>query len=93
MGPIQIMLLGFEDFNATGGIATELAALSDAGIIRVIDARFLLKDSPDGAIVVIDVHIERFDRAWVVVQDHRGVKFLLGQIAFMLGFGEVRGTI
>lgn len=47
MGPIQIFVLGFEDFQATGGIAAELAALSDAGIVRVIDARFLLKDSAD----------------------------------------------
>ncbi|MGI9616240.1 MAG: hypothetical protein ACR2QO_25215 [Acidimicrobiales bacterium] len=45
MGPIQIFLLGFEDFEATGGVAAELAALSDAGTIRVIDARFLLKES------------------------------------------------
>ena len=41
MGPIQIMVFGFEDFNATGAIADELAALSDAGIITLIDARFL----------------------------------------------------
>jgi len=46
MGPIQIFLLGFEDFRATGGIADELTALSDAGTIRIIDARFLLKESP-----------------------------------------------
>lgn len=45
MGPIQILLLGFEDFEASGGIAAELAALSDAGIVRVIDARILWKDS------------------------------------------------
>jgi hypothetical protein len=47
MGPIQILLLGFEDFHATGGIADELTALSDVGTIRIIDARFLLKQSDD----------------------------------------------
>jgi len=52
MGPIQIYLLGFEDFRATGRIADELAALSDAGTIRIIDARFLLKDSDDGVVAV-----------------------------------------
>ena len=52
MGPIQIFLLGFEDFPASGGIADELVALSDAGTIRIIDARFLLKDSPDEVIAV-----------------------------------------
>ena len=52
MGPIQILLLGFEDFQATGGIADELTALSDAGTIRIIDARFLLKDSVDEVVAV-----------------------------------------
>ena len=50
MGPIQVLLLGFEDFQATGGIAAELAALSDAGTIRIIDARFLLKSDDDEVI-------------------------------------------
>jgi len=45
MGPIQIFLLGFDDFRTTGGIADELTALSDAGTIHIIDARFLLKQS------------------------------------------------
>jgi hypothetical protein len=54
MGPIQIFLLGFEDFAATGGIAEELAALSDAGTIRIVDARFMLKGS-DGEVVAVRV--------------------------------------
>ena len=45
MGPIQILLLGLEDFRAIGGIADELTALSDAGTIRIIDARFLVRES------------------------------------------------
>ena len=52
MGPIQIFLLGFEDFQATGGIADELTALNDAGTIRIIDARFLLKESDDEVVAV-----------------------------------------
>ena len=52
MGPIQIILLGFEDFQATGRIADELTALSDAGTIRIVDARFLLKDSDDEVVAV-----------------------------------------
>ena len=45
MGPIQIFLLGFEDFQAAGSLADELGALSAAGTIRIIDARFLLRES------------------------------------------------
>ena len=52
MGPIQIFLLGFEDFEASGGIADELLALSDAGTIRIIDARFLLRESADEIVAV-----------------------------------------
>jgi hypothetical protein len=52
MGPIQILLLGFEDFHATGGIADELTALSDVGTINIIDARFLLKESDDEVVAV-----------------------------------------
>ena len=52
MGPLQILLLGFEDFQATGGIANELAALSDAGTIRIIDARLLVKESADDVVAV-----------------------------------------
>lgn len=51
MGPIQIFVLGFEDFRATGGIAAELQKLSDAGTIRIVDARFLLKEGDDELIV------------------------------------------
>lgn len=52
MGPIQIFLLEFEDFQATGGVAAELSALSDAGTIRVLDARFLLKESEEELLAV-----------------------------------------
>ena len=52
MGPIQIFLLGFEDFQATGGIADELTTLSDTGTIRIIDARFLLKVSTEEVMAV-----------------------------------------
>lgn len=52
MGPIQIFLLEFEDFQATGGIVAELEALSDAGTVRVLDARFLMKESEDSLVAV-----------------------------------------
>ena len=52
MGPIQIFLLGFEDFLATGGIADALGAASDAGTIRIVDARLLLRESAAEVVVV-----------------------------------------
>lgn len=54
MGPIQIMMFSFEDFHATGAVADELGALSEAGTIRIIDARFLLKED-DGSLLAVRV--------------------------------------
>ena len=62
MGPIQIFLLGFEDFQATGGIAVELAALSDAGTVRIIDARLLVKDGPDDVVVLRASDLDHAER-------------------------------
>jgi hypothetical protein len=62
MGPIQIWLLGFEDFMATGAIADELATLSEAGIIRVVDARFLLKDGEDDLVVARITELDEAER-------------------------------
>jgi hypothetical protein len=62
MGPIQIFLLEFEDFQATGGIVDELESLSDAGTIRVIDARFLLKESDEELIAVRATDLDDAER-------------------------------
>lgn len=52
MGPVQVFVLGFEDFQVTGGIASELQKLSDEGTITIIDARFILKDDDDEVITI-----------------------------------------
>jgi hypothetical protein len=62
MGPIQIFLLEFEDFAATGGIIGELEALSEAGTIRVLDARFLLKETEDELLAVRATELEDAER-------------------------------
>ena len=65
MGPIQLFLFGFEDFSATGAIADELAVLSEAGIVRIIDARFLLKEGGNGdqLIVARSSDLDEYERA------------------------------
>jgi hypothetical protein len=62
MGPIQVFVFGFEDFEATGGIAAELGALSDAGTIRLIDVRFLLKESDDELVAVRASDLDEAER-------------------------------
>jgi uncharacterized membrane protein len=63
MGPIQIFVLGFENFEVTGRVAAELEALSDAGTIRVVDARFLLKESEDELMAVRASDLDDAERA------------------------------
>ena len=62
MGPIQIFLFGFEDFQATGGIADELITLSDAGTIRIIDARLLVKETTSEAVAVRMSDLDALER-------------------------------
>lgn len=53
LGPMQIFLLGFEDFAVTGRIVT----------IRVIDARFLVKESEDEVLAVRASDLDEEERA------------------------------
>lgn len=62
MGPIQLFLLGFEDFTATGAIAEELGVLSNAGIVRIVDARFLLKEGEDELVVARVTDLDEYER-------------------------------
>jgi hypothetical protein len=62
MGPIQIFVLGFEDFRATGAIADQLEALSDAGTIRVVDARMLYKAGDDDLLAVQASDLDEIER-------------------------------
>jgi len=44
-GPIQVFVIGFENFEATGEIIAELRRVRKRGIIRVIDLLFVHKDA------------------------------------------------
>lgn len=62
MGPIQVFVFGFEDFEATGSIAEQLEALSDAGTIRIINARMLYKPSDDELVAVLASDLDDIER-------------------------------
>ena len=56
VGPLQIVLVGFETTERfRGEIAAELAALRGRGMIRVLDAR-LFHRSPDGVLTEVDLN-------------------------------------
>ena len=44
-GPIQVFVIGFDDFQATGRIVAELRQVRKRGLIRVVDLLFVQKDA------------------------------------------------
>jgi uncharacterized membrane protein len=52
LGPVQMLILGFEDPQFKGEALAELQKLRDADIIRVIDAMVVWKDA-DGNVAVL----------------------------------------
>jgi uncharacterized membrane protein len=50
LGPVQLIVLGLPNENLQGRIAQELAAASDSGTIRVLDALAIQKEQ-DGTVV------------------------------------------
>jgi uncharacterized membrane protein len=52
IGPVQMLVLGFEDPQFNGAILKELARLRDADIVRVIDAAVVKKEA-DGSVEIL----------------------------------------
>ena len=52
IGPVQMLMLGFEDPKFTGAILEELERLKDADIVRVIDAAVVRKHD-DGTVEML----------------------------------------
>jgi uncharacterized membrane protein len=53
-GPVQIMVVGFEDPNFTGEILEELRRLSESDLVRVVDLVAVMKDD-EGDIVSVEL--------------------------------------
>ena len=43
-GPIQVFVIGFDKFEATGRILAELRRVRKRGVIRIVDVLFVQKD-------------------------------------------------
>lgn len=51
-GPLQLMVIGFDDPKFDGSIVREVARLSDAGVARLVDALVVSKDD-DGEVTAV----------------------------------------
>jgi hypothetical protein len=71
LGPLQVMVVNFEDTNFTGEIEAELIRLEEAGTLRVLDVIFVAK-SLDGEIEIVrtdDVHTGALSQALLGMGD------------------------
>lgn len=62
MGPIRVFLLEFQNFQTTGGVVAELSKLSGAKTIRLVDARFLVKESESEQLALRDSNLAEDER-------------------------------
>jgi hypothetical protein len=60
-GPIQVLIVGFENFEASGKILAELRRVRKRGVIRLVDLLFVQKDK-DGN-VTDTMHLTDFSEA------------------------------
>ena len=75
MGPIEYVVIGFEGNQFTGEIAPELAALRDAGIIRVLDMLIVGRDDSGDVICAEAMDIPDMLPHIDVIQDDLGQWF------------------
>jgi hypothetical protein len=47
-GPVQVIVVGFDEPSFTGEVMAELARLREAGVVRVVDVLLVSRD-PDGS--------------------------------------------
>jgi hypothetical protein len=81
-GPLQVLVVNFDDANFTGEIQSELGRLEDAGVLRVLDLLVVAK-SDSGEVEVVktdDVHSGDLTQA-VLGLDDPGAAEALGDDA------------
>jgi uncharacterized membrane protein len=54
-GPIQVFVIGFDEFDATGAIMAELRRVRKRGVIRIVDVLFVQKD--DAGEITTSMHL------------------------------------
>ena len=75
MGPVELIVLKYTGDRFTGVPAAKIRALSDAGMIRVIDVIFARKGD-DGEVSVLelsDLDVDEFGRSDPIVHDITGL--------------------
>lgn len=79
IGPVQILVLGFDEPEFTGKIRDELARLRDLDVVRLIDALVVAKDA--------DGNIERRQVSDLTIEEAEEFGATVGAL-IGLGFGD-----
>jgi len=59
VGPVQMLILGFEDPKFTGEGLAELARLGDEGVVRLVDLLAVWKDEDGNVMVLQDTQLSK----------------------------------
>ena len=54
MGPVQVLVIGYEEPRFTGEVLAEMARLTDAGLVRLVDV-LLVARAEDGTFDTVEV--------------------------------------
>ena len=84
MGPVQVLVVGYEQPAFTGEVLAEMARLSDAGLVRLVDV-LLVTRAADGTFDTVEI-AEDAGEALRDLPDGRGAL-----VATLLGHPEASG--
>ncbi len=56
-GPVQVLVLGFEEPHFDGSALAELARLGEAGVVRLVDL-LVVRRAADGSLETVESHLE-----------------------------------
>lgn len=65
-GPVQLIMLGFDDPNFTGEIKAELSRLRDSDVVRLLDAIVIQKDAAGNVALLDDEDVPSGDESGAV---------------------------
>ena len=58
-GPVQVLVLGFDEPSFDGSVLTELARLSEAGVVRLVDV-LVVRHTSDGTLETVEGHLDGY---------------------------------
>jgi hypothetical protein len=56
-GPVQVLVLGFDEPHFDGSVLAELDRLSEAGVVRLVDL-LVVSRADDGSLETVEGHLE-----------------------------------